>query len=374
MVVLVWAVVVVVVTSSLLSRFRKYLQGMSVALVLLFSVQVFALADSSIDWSTHYYDLSAGLMVIKPSIAYENKMSLDTTINGRFTLDRVRSGGDEFDSISSASQVAGNSVAHTDIRQEYSAGVSHTIKDWKLDVGYVMSLEDDYRSNAPSLSLSKDFNQRNTTLSLGYAHNFDWVNGIYMDEAKDKNVENASVSLSQILTPTSLMQISYTLQYNTGYLATGNRQVLLENELMYDEYLPGTRLRQAIGLRAAKWLANGTVVHGAYRYYRDDWGLDSNTGELRFYQSLGSGFRLRAEYRYYRQDSVDFMRESYTGSEQYLSSASSLRAFSSHLVGLKLTYQPKNLDNIQIHMKYERYSQINGLEGNVLMLSTESLY
>jgi len=323
---------------------------------------------------THYYNLKPGLTIIKPILSYENILSLDTTINAKFTVDRVETDYDGIDSISGASQFTGDLESSVDTRQEYVAGVSHVKGNWTFNAGYLQSIEKDYESFSPSIALSRDFNRRNTTLSMGYAHNFDTVNGRFMENKKSKDVDNYSLALTQVLSLSSIMQLGYTLQNNEGYLSTGNRQIILENDLVFDEFLPSSRIRQAVAIRYAHWLATRTALHFSYRYYQDDWDLSSNTFEVKAYQTLSKRLQLRGEMRFYEQSAVEFMKASYTGTEQYLTSSSSLKAFTSRLAGLKLSYTPANLEGSQFHVKYERYSQSRGLEGDVFMLAAELVY
>ncbi|MDH5232503.1 MAG: DUF3570 domain-containing protein [Gammaproteobacteria bacterium] len=329
---------------------------------------ILVVAESSLQLHTHYYSMGKNLSIIKPSVHYENSFSVDSKFNARFTVDRVSN--EAVDSVSSASQSFVASEDKVDIRQEVTSGYSHTLGLWKFGLGYVFSLEQDYRSHTPSIGLSRDFNMRNTTLGLLYAHNVDQVKGSYMEVAEDKRVNNLALSLTQVLHRSSLVSVAYTLQNNQGYLATGNRQIMLDNGLLSDEYLPSQRLRQAVGLRFIQWLPLNAALHLAYRYYVDDWELSSHTIESQLYQSLGSGLKLRYEYRYYNQQAVYFSQDSYDGTEKYLTAANSLQAFNSYLFGVKLSYQAQSrFGDWQIETKYERYRQSSGLGGSIMMMS-----
>jgi len=373
---LVLVVVAVAAINSLfsLASYRRRRMRFFAGLLILFSLQWSVFADSSLNVTTHYYSLEPGLTITKPIIAFENDLSLQTTLNARITVDRVETNYDDVDAVSGASQFTGELDSSVDTRQEYVVSASHIVGNWTFSGGYLRSIEKDYKSHSPSVSFSRDFNRRNTTLSAGYAHNFDTVEGRYMSEAESKNVDNFSLALTQVLTPRSLMQVGYTLQANDGFLSTGNRQIKLENDLLFDEFLPSTRTRHAVALRYAHWLPTKTALHAGYRYYQDDWQLTSNTLELKAYQNISKRLQLRAELRFYDQSAVEFMKTSYTGNENYLTSASSLKAFSSKLYGLKLNYSPRNLGNSQFQLKYERYSQSTGLEGDIFMFAGEFVF
>ena len=367
-------VVAVVATNLSLDYFRQQKIRIATCILLFFGLNWTVLADSTVNLLTHYYSMKPGLTITKPILAYENILSLNTTINAKLTIDRVATNYEGFDAVSSASQYQGSLESGVDTRQEYVAAVSHTLGDWKVGAAYLSSIEQDYLSNSPSINVSKDFNRRNTSLALGYAHNFDRVNGRYMNNEKDKNVDNFSMSATQLLSPVSLVQLAYTLQNNRGFLGTGNRQIVLQNDLTYSEYLPSTRIRQAIGIRFAYWLKSKTALHLAYRRYQDDWELNSNTLEFKAYQTINSQWQIRGELRYYNQSDAFFIKDVYSGTEQYLSSASSLKAFSSHLYGLKIGYKPRLLPQTKFEIKYERYSQSSGLYGDIFMLNMVLVY
>lgn len=354
--------------------YRKKSIRLFVLFLFLISFSWLVVADSSMSLSTHYYYLKPGLSITKPILAYENRLSLDTTIHAKLTVDRVVTDYEGYDSISSASQYQGDLTSDVDTRQEYVIAGSTKISSWEFSTGYLFSSEKDYLSHSLSMSMSKDFNRRNTTLALGYAHNFDSVNGRYMSATKAKNVDNVSLAVTQVLSPVSLIQLGYTFQDNRGFLSTGNRQIVLDNDIRYPEYLPSTRLRQAVGIRFAHWLPSKTALHIGYRRYQDDWELYSNTYEFKAYQAINKQWQIRGEFRLYYQSSVYFMKDAYDGTERFLTSASSLKSFASRLYGLGLSYKPKTLSDTAFQFKFEKYLQDTGVSGNIVMFNAKMVY
>ena len=332
------------------------------------------LADSSLSLVTHYYNMAPGLTITKPILAYEYLPTLDTTVNAKLTVDRVVTDFDSIDAISGASQTQGSLVSETDVRQEYLADISHITGNWTVSSGFLVSLEGDYRSYSPSFAVARDFNQRNTTLSIGYAHNYDSVHGRYMPSSKEKDVDNFAMSLTQILSRNAISQIGFTRQYNEGFLGTGNRQLVLDNDAIYPEYLPSVRTRDAIGFRVAYWFDSDTTLKLSLQTYKDDWELSSNTFNAKLYQRLNSWLSLRGEYRHYSQSNAYFIKNSYTGSEQYLSSASALASFYSDLYGIKMVLKPELTYELKFEFKYEKYRQSKGLTGDIFMLSGQLQY
>lgn len=325
-------------------------------------------AEDYLQFSTYYYDIKPDLAITKPTFTISKDLSMNTNALVRVTVDDVR-----VDGITGATKSTGSSSgASSDRRKEIAAGVSHTIGDWKLEGGYVISTEDDYRSTTPSISVSKDFFQRNTTITAGYSRNSD--DDLHAPSGSGKrDVNNFAVSLIQVLSQWTVMQAGYTFSDMDGYLASGHRRVLLENGAEVPEYVPGQKKREAFGLRIAQWLPTNGAIHLSYRYYRDDWKIDSNTYQMLLYQYLMKSLLLRGEYRYYTQDGAYFYKDSYTGTEKYLTSTASLGRMNASLYGLKAVYTIEKA-NIDIEAKYEKYRQSTGLDGDIFMVGMKRLF
>ena len=80
------------------------------------------------------------------------------------------------------------------------------------------SYEHDYKSFGIAFNEAIDFNQRNTTVSLGAAHNFDEVSGIYQPEFASKGTTDFLLGVTQLLGPRTTFTFNLTLGYNDGYL------------------------------------------------------------------------------------------------------------------------------------------------------------
>jgi len=336
--------------------------------------QGLAFAEDYIHAPIHYYDIEPGLTIEKPVFSISQDVTLTTNLSMRFTVDRVQTEVSGVDAISGASQYGGASAqGSADTRKEAAVSVAHVIGDWKIEPGYLLSVERDYKSQTPSISVSRDFFQRNTTLTMGYSHQFDEIMGAYMPVSEDKDVNNYAVSLTQVLTPWTIAQMGYTLSDGSGYMGTGNRQIRLENDQEMDEFLPEERGREAVGFRIAQWLPTNGSVQFSYRYYTDDWQIDSNTYQVQINQYVADAILVRGEYRYYDQSGAYFVKDSYTGAEKYLTSATSLRAFNADLYGVKCVYTLRGSRDWDLEAKYERYIQSNDLEANIFMLGIRVL-
>lgn len=368
------------VTKALASRVQG-LKG-SAVLLMIFVCLILpynAMADEYISSGINYYKFE-GLTVIKPMISLKKEISLNTTIQLRGIFDNVETETtSSVDAVSGATKtttVTSNSSSKetTDLRKNLAFAVAHAINMYKIEAGYDFSREDDYASQTPFIAFSRDFFERNTTLTIGYAYSFDNVMGEYMESAEDKDTDSYSVSLTQFISTTTVGQIGYTFSDMHGYLGTGNRKVVLSDGSENDEYLPDSKKREAVGVRLAQYITPAdSAVHISYRWYRDNWHINSNTYGIQYYQYVGDNTYFRLEYRYYNQDKAFFYKDSYSGSEQFMTSSNLYSDFDSHLYGVKLVHYLRS-PNISTEVKYERYHQSTGLDGDIFMFGIRYLF
>ncbi len=81
--------------------------------------------------------------------------------------------------------------------------------------------------------------------------------------------------------------------------ATGNLPYVYENR-------PDSRQRNNLFFRVAHHLTED-VIHFSYRYFWDDWGISSNTFDLKYRYQMGRSY-LQPHVRYYLQEEADFYR------------------------------------------------------------------
>lgn len=187
--------------------------------------------------------------------------------------------------------------------------------------------EHDYKSMGLGATLARDFNARNTTLSAGLSYNKDTVDPIggmpvgltdvalreRTSEFGDKNVLEALLGVTQVLSRDSLLQLNYTFGKDSGYLTDPYKLVSVVdaagNPVMYlYEKRPEDRSRHAIFVRSLTSFGRD-VLNASYRYYWDDWGVNAHTFDLRYRLSFSNGHYLEPQARYSLQTSAaDFYR------------------------------------------------------------------
>ncbi len=180
---------------------------------------------------------------------------------------------------------------------------------FSLKGGY--SKENDYQAWNSGFDYEAHFNEKNTVWGLGGGFSIDTIEPTDAElfgrvEDEDKQSYSFFSSLSQIVTRSSVLQSSLSYQYSTGYLSDPYKLVSVDGTNVRDNR-PDSR-------HQLSWLTryrhhfdrvNGTL-HADYRFYVDDWNMNSHTLELAWYQTLFDSIRLIPSIRYYTQSQAEF--------------------------------------------------------------------
>jgi hypothetical protein len=208
----------------------------------------------------------------------------------------------------------------------------------KLVLGINVSSEYDYISAGISSTYSRDFNNRNTTLTAGIAFNNDTINpvgGVPIEFApmveqdlplnrsgssETKTISDFIIGVTQIVNRKTIIQLNYTFGMTDGYQNDPYKIVTVVDPLtglptlptmaaagdlpyVYEKR-PDSRQRNALFFNSAHHLTED-VIHFSYRYFWDDWGISSHTLDLKYRYQLANSY-LMPHVRYYSQDAADF--------------------------------------------------------------------
>jgi hypothetical protein len=220
---------------------------------------------------------------------------------------------------------------------------------YNVNAGLGFSNEYDYTHIGGNVGLSRDFNQRNTTLSAALEYGQDTIKPVgglrapfsMMADAVDdddddgsgggsdkKTVLDALIGITQVLGRHTLLRLNYSYSDSSGYL-TDPYKVLSVVDPVTGELVPRTPApglsgptgvyvyesrpdsRRKQGLYAElRHDFSGKVLDVSYRYSTDDWEVDSHTLESRFRLPLGESNYLEPHVRYYTQTAASFYRYS----------------------------------------------------------------
>lgn len=189
---------------------------------------------------------------------------------------------------------------------------SHTVAP---QVAY--SDEEDYKSLALSLNYLVDFNRRNTTLDVGFSHNFDRVKGFHLGrETRHKESSDLLLGITQVLSPTTLFNVTLTLGTADGYLSDPYKGFRFtgypDPNALFPEKRPGHRTKQILSTTLTQYIE--PISAGAeltYRFYHDSQELIGHTVSFEWFQSIGRRVTVAPLIRYYRQSEAYFYRRSF---------------------------------------------------------------
>lgn len=203
----------------------------------------------------------------------------------------------------------------TERRKAWSADVAHQFSRTNVALGAANSRESDYVSTGVSLNTLTDFNQKNTTLLVGFAGTADEIKVFYQTARADKRTRDVIVGVTQLLSPHSSLTANLSWGRQTGYLSDPYKLVQKTTEIVPGLSLPLTFAENRPGERD-KWILllnfkqafperSGTL-DATYRFYHDSYGTDAHTVDLAWFQRLGERVILRPGLRYYDQTAADF--------------------------------------------------------------------
>jgi len=227
-------------------------------------------------------------------------------------------------------------------------------------------------------------------------------------EDKSRNTFSLSLSFSQILSKNAQFSIFLDLVQQKGWLGSPLQRVYFGDrsnfyvgnassipnyrsssnkdvfQLADDiERLPSTRFKTPIGARFNYYINETFVVKTYYRYYTDNWGVDSHTAEIEVPIKITDKFTLYPTYRYYTQTAADYFApyEENLSTQEYYTSDYDLSSFDANQYGLglkytdiftKINFWKFKLKSAEI--RYNHYDRSTGLASDIISLGFKYLF
>lgn len=277
-----------------------------------------------------------------------------------------------------------------------------------------MSEEPDFLSNFGSVNVSHEMNNKLTTVSAGYNISSNQItrttdhhgtavehvhgnndNSPNYPELNDTSIFNGfNLGISQVLTKNTLFQSTANYTNQSGYLSNPYKFVYIRGEVTPEEYYiieqassgapidwnsitqlemvglelfrevrPESRNLFSISNRINQHIPSlDASAHIDYRYFIDDWGINSHTLELKWFQSLPMGITITPNFRYYSQSQADFFAPYFLSprSDGYYSSDFRLADFGSLTGGI--TFSKQFTKGITVDAGFEYNTRQSGLK------------
>ncbi len=236
----------------------------------------------------------------------------------------------------------------------YSVAVDNVSR---FTIGGNLSTEHDYSSLSGNFGVSRDLNDRNTTISAAVSVEMDTskpyfgtpepmtaMSGATKGGNRTKTVVDAVFGVSQVVNRYWLAQLDYNIDQVSGYQTDPYRIISVVSgttgapvRYLY-ESRPTSRLRQSLYF-GNKIALGPTVADASMRVYHDSWGINSLTLDVAERVPVTRWMYVEPHLRYYSQTKANFFHD-YLVSGQALpafaSSDSRLGKFTATTVGLKV--------------------------------------
>jgi hypothetical protein len=243
-------------------------------------------------------------------------------------------------------------------------------------------VEEQFRSVYLGTAVNYEMADDNAVLTLSFDGILDILDPVQpngWDPGLDERFTGSlNVSLSQLLSPTTVVIGSYGATGQFGTIGTTWNSVPYEGGDRIPDLLPNHRLRHALALQLRQAIPDSrTFFMGSYRFYADDFGLFGHTIDAQVTQYLLPELSLRASSRFHTQTAVSFYTEllpiTPSIDDTYRTSDSDLSAFDAHEVGATLRWYWDPRGAVTAHssyfeLSYFHYERTNGLTANVASL------
>lgn len=173
-----------------------------------------------------------------------------------------------------------------------------------------LSKENDYRSLALGTDGTLDIFNKHTTLIGAVSFSNDTLSptdsslSTARTAADGRGKQKFSVyeGVSQIINKYSVLQIGIGFDKLSGYLS---------DPYKFEDRRPGKREQYTLAANYRHFydVWDGAAIHADYRFYRDDWGINSQTLEAQWVQKValwGINSKVSPLIRYYQQTEADF--------------------------------------------------------------------
>lgn len=207
-------------------------------------------------------------------------------------------------------------------------------RNYRATLGINGSSEYDYFSIGINASLVKETDDKNRSFSFGVSFTDDQirpVGGVPVALAsmgapgatpregtvRSKNTIDLLFGLSQVVSRTWLLQGNISLGLSEGYMNDPYKFVSVFDDVnpaslgRPTDYLfesrPHRRFKRSLFLASKNSFKFG-IVSSSYRFFTDDWGIQSHTFEEKLNFAVSSRWRLEPGVRIYFQDAASFYR------------------------------------------------------------------
>ena len=346
----------------------------------------------------HYDEGDNRASISSPSIELNKDFGVDYSLKLGITADSVSGASPTwYDASSGASTYSRGKNLHVDdieysnIKYEDDRKAANLLFTTRfksrdeLSVGINYSSENDYRAKEVSASyLHYSDASKNQSLSFGISYQANEIDVTCIENSicdassgasgttEDLNVVSTELGLTQILDENSLTKVSIFYTNEDGYLSNPYMNVVRgytsESSLVdvVAENKPDTRESYGAVLQYISALSNRLSVNTSYRFYNDDWDINSHTISSEIYYEFTNDLRVGAGLRYYNQSEANFYSNTFFSNEEYASSDERMRSFDA--IGYKSSLDYRVSKALSTNIGFNYYDQLDSFNAIYLNL------
>jgi hypothetical protein len=236
-----------------------------------------------------------------------------------------------------------------DTRTEVSGTTRYYFDRGNVGVNYTHSDEDDYSSNAGGVDGAFNSEDGLTTYSGAMSYSDDDIDPTQGSVptntlGANKDITSAWVGVSRIISKQALVRFGLGYTYRDGFLT---------DPYKYRDSRPDEREEWVLSTGYRRFFDNeNAALHVDYRYFNDDWDVESHTVDVAWVQNLEHGFQVTPFMRYYSQHEADFFSNLYDADARYFADDYRLSAFGAVSGGVRVS---RTFGNWEVNADAERY-------------------
>ncbi len=236
------------------------------------------------------------------------------------------------------SQLIMSAASIKESRRDVSSTVRWYAENGNLGMSVGVSNENDYDATYGGIDVERHFNKKNTSVKLASSVSSDTLSptGRVDEQSKQFTQSKQSVSIvasiTQLVSAQAMLQTGFGTTQLSGYLTDPYKalegDVRPESKNQYT-WSAGARIFFA---------AQDAAMHIGYRYYTDDWSINSHAVKLSWYQNIKYDIQLIPSLRYYVQTEAEFYDRYFTTARSDGFFSSDYRLSSYGAISAKLKY------------------------------------
>jgi hypothetical protein len=316
----------------------------------------------------NFYDDNARNMVIAPLVSLSKKISEHYYLGAKLGVDAITSATKQSQTTAgTGSDEDGDESGLENMHMRYAPSLSLTYDkdDTAVTAGGYYSTESTYIGRSLFAAYTRSLNQNNTVLGIRLNQSFDYWKPDRQLPDNTRQERTLDLSATQLLSSKSSIQFTYSSLKSTGFIALPTESLVTAATITIYAQYPETRKGNAYAVRFVTLLSEPTSFHLDYRYYRDDWHIQSDTLNFELYRDISASLVLGARYRYYTQEQAFFAKDlaAYTPGDKLIAVDYRMYAFRTNTIGLMALLKPSwnnrllsDADKVKVKLSADYYA------------------